>query len=131
MLGRGDDLLANPTLLLTGLKAYYIHLVLIVTPERGKEDTERRAPSEVMVSGKLEKGKSRDLPPPRSWSLGTPLETTPTRTLELGVGLLGVWEAVASSGSCDSEEPLAVWEAEASSDFWGSEEPLESLMKIY
>ena len=90
MLGRGDDLLANPTLLLTGLKVYYIHLVLIVTPERGKADTERRAPSEVMVSGKLEKGKSRDSPPPRSLSLGKPLETTPTRTLELGVGLLGV-----------------------------------------
>ena len=57
MLGRGDDLLANPTLLLTGLKVYYIHLVLIVTPERGKEDTERRASSEVMVSGKLARGK--------------------------------------------------------------------------
>ena len=124
MLG-GEEMifLANLTLLLTGLKASYIHLVLIITPERGKEDTERRAPSEVMVSGKLEKGKSRDLPPPRSLSLGKPLETTPTRTLELGVVLLGVWEAVASSGPRDSEDPLAVWEAEASPESWGSAEP--------
>ena len=104
-----------------------------------------------MVSGKLkEEGKiQRDWPLLRSLSLGRPLETTPTRTLELGVGFLGVWEAGASSGSWGSEGPLGVWEAEASSGSsgserpldvweaeassgpWGSGEPLESLLKIY